>query len=158
MTSPRFDSEIFSLIPHREPMLLINSIVQLSADRSETLVLIDAQTPFMGDNLGVRGVPAWIGLEYMGQTSALIAGYQEREGLCEPHLGFLMGSRKYQSNVDQFTLGQTLRVICEQGTLVGTSLANFNCRIENSESGVELANASLSVFRRPLNDINTAKT
>lgn len=146
--SSRFDPDIFDLIPHREPMLLINKIVDLSATRSETLVLIDQHTPFIGEN----GVPAWIGLEYMGQTSALIAGYQERAGLCEPHLGFLMGSRKYSSHVDYFAPPKTLRVVCQEGVLVGTSLANFNCTISEAESDTILAEASLSVFRRPLNE------
>ncbi len=130
-------------------MLLINSIVELSAKRAETLVLIDSDTPFFDG----QGVPAWIGLEYMGQTSALIAGYQEREGLCEPQLGFLMGSRKYQTSVQQFSEGRVLRVSCDEGALVGTSLANFNCRIADADSEQELANASLSVFRRPLSEV-----
>ncbi len=143
----RFDPDIFDLIPHREPMLLINHIVNLNAQRSETLVLIDEQTPF----IAAHGVPAWIGLEYMGQTAALIAGYQEQQGLCEPHLGFLMGSRKYASNVDYFALHKTVRVVCEEGALVGNSLANFNCTISDAKSANVLATASLSVFRKPLN-------
>jgi len=148
----RFDPEILELIPHREPMLLINQIVNLTANRSETLVVIDEQTPFVTEH----GVASWIGLEYMGQTSALMAGFQEREGLCEPQLGFLMGSRKYQSDVEYFTLEQTLRVICEEGALVGSSLANFNCTILNADTDAVLASASLSVFRRPLNDIKAS--
>ncbi len=151
MSALRFDPEILTLIPHREPMLLINHIVRLSAQRAETLVTIDEQTPFVNSH----GVPAWIGLEYMGQTSALIAGFQEREGLCEPQLGFLMGSRKYQSQVDHFSLGQTLRVSCDEGALVGTSLANFNCALHVADTGVELATATLSVFRRPLAELDS---
>ncbi len=149
----RFDPEILELIPHREPMLLINRIVELSANRSETLVTIDVDTPFASE----QGVPAWIGLEYMGQTSALIAGFQEREGLCEPQIGFLMGSRKYDTKVSHFLLGQNLRVICEEGALVGSSLANFNCTIRHAGNDEELATASLSVFRRPLSENPVAK-
>lgn len=145
----RFDPEIFDLIPHREPMLLINRILDLSARRAETLVKIDTDTPFAT----TLGVPSWIGLEYMGQTSALIAGFQEREGLSEPQLGFLMGSRKYHSAADHFVLHQDLRIICEEGALVGSSLANFNCTIHQVSSDQLIASASLSVFRRPLEDM-----
>ena len=145
--TPRFDSEILDLIPHREPMLLINRLLSVSANSSESLVLVDEQAPFYQN---VKGVPAWIGLEYMGQTSALIAGYQRREGLLEPHLGFLMGVRKYQAQVSYFDPGENLIVLCEEAALVGDSLATFNCTIRTQTSSQELATAMLSVFRRPL--------
>lgn len=152
----RFDPTLFTLLPHRPPMLLVNQIVQLNEQRSETIVIIDAKSPFSSD----LGVPSWIGLEYMGQTAALIAGYQEQAGLCEPQLGFLMGSRKYTSSIEHFANGQNLRIICEQGTLVGSSLANFNCTIKNVigdsddlDDGQTIATATLSVFRRPLNEM-----
>lgn len=144
--SERFDPQIKQLIPHREPMLLINELLEVGQESSVSRVIIDAETPFADE----QGVPAWIGLEYMGQTAALIAGYQQREGLCEPHLGFLMGSRRYKTNVARFVLGHTLRVRCEQGALVGESLATFNCTITDETGGEQLANALLSVYRRPL--------
>ena len=144
--SERFDPQIKQLIPRREPMLLINELLEVGQESSESRVIIDTDTPFADE----QGVPAWIGLEYMGQTAALIAGYQQREGLCEPHLGFLMGSRRYQTSVARFTLGHTLRVRCEQAALVGESLATFNCTIPDETSGEQLANALLSVYRRPL--------
>ncbi|GHA14605.1 3-hydroxydecanoyl-ACP dehydratase [Arenicella chitinivorans] len=144
--SQRFDHEIKQLIPHREPMLLINELLEVSQQSSESRVFIDVDTPFATE----LGVPAWIGLEYMGQTAALIAGYQQREGLCRPHLGFLMGSRRYQSDAAYFVLGHTLRVRCEQAALVGESLATFNCTICDEITGEQMANALLSVYRRPL--------
>jgi len=143
----RFDPEILALIPHRQPMLLINQLLSVSANSSQALVVIDEQTPFFQNGYGV---PAWIGLEYMGQTSALIAGHQRREGLLEPHLGFLMGSRKYQSRVAYFKDQQLLVVSCKEAALVGDSLATFSCTINDEDSGQEIASALLSVFRRPL--------
>ena len=81
----RFDSEILELIPHRPPMLLINHIGKIAINESVAFVLIDEQTPFYEPELGV---PAWIGLEYMGQTAALIAGFQQKKGMIPEHLGF----------------------------------------------------------------------
>lgn len=143
----RFDPQLFELIPHREPMLLLNQILQVSDSSSEALVLIDSETPFFDQD---KGVPAWIGLEYMGQTSALIAGHQLKQGTAEPHLGFLMGSRKYQTNVSHFKPNKALIVRCDEAALVGDSLATFNCVISEQATGQELASAMLSVFRRPL--------
>jgi len=143
----RFDPQILDLIPHREPMLLINKLHSVSSQASQATVIIDEHTPFFK---GGYGVPAWIGLEYMGQTSALIAGYQHREGLLEPHMGFLMGSRKFVSHVPYFKANENLVVRCNEAALVGDSLATFNCTISVEDSGQDLATAMLSVFRRPL--------
>lgn len=143
----RFDSEVLELIPHRPPMLLINQIVSLSSTESKARVLIDEQTPFYQPD---KGVPTWIGLEYMGQTAALIAGFQQREGTTKPHRGFLMGSRKYQTERDYFELSENLIISCQEAALVGESLATFNCTIITQESEQIVAKAMLSVFRKPL--------
>ena len=151
------ETEIYDLIPHRPPMLLINKIVSLTQNSSESIVIINEKTPFYQNDYlqdkaddKIAGVPSWIGLEYMGQTAALIAGYQLREGLTQPHLGFLLGCRNYTAMESVFKNNSELLVSCEQGALVGDSLATFNCHIYDSKSKHELANASLSVFRKPI--------
>ena len=73
MTEPRFDSRLFDLIPHRPPMLLLNNVVSVNATSATSLVKVDETVSFYEPG---KGVPAWIGLEYMGQTAALIAGFQ----------------------------------------------------------------------------------
>ena len=144
----RFDSQLYELIPHRPPMLLINQVVSLDASSSSSLVTIDDAAPFYEHG---KGVPAWIGLEYMGQTAALIAGYQRQQGLVGPHLGFLLGTRAFKTQCDYFKFG-VLTVKCTEKALVGDGLATFDCSIEDSDpqNTSPLAVASLSVFRRPL--------
>ena len=61
------------LLPHRPPMLLVDKLIKVEADRSETEIVISSHSSFFVEDLGV---PAWIGIEYMGQTAATIAGYQ----------------------------------------------------------------------------------
>ncbi|MBL4851592.1 MAG: hypothetical protein JKY90_04840 [Gammaproteobacteria bacterium] len=145
--SERFDSRLLSLIPHRPPMLLINRIVNVSEKQSSAIVLIDEKTPFFDLK---HGVPAWIGIEYMGQTAALIAGYQLEQGLVEPHLGFLIGARSYQAQQDYFPPGKSIQVHCQEEAVVGNELASFNCKIYYDDINDWLAQASLSVLRQPL--------
>ena len=141
------DPGIIDLIPHREPLLLIHELIEVSASRSEALVHIDASSPFFvpGD-----GVPSIIGVEYMGQAAALIAGYQQQHGSLEPHLGFLLGVRAYQVAQASFPAGSTLRVTCEETAVVGTGLAKFDCEISDTDSGRALGTGKISVFRKPL--------
>ena len=144
----KFDAEILELIPHRPPMLLINQICSLAQTSSSALVKIDQQSPFYQPGLGV---PSWIGLEYMGQTAALIAGFQLREGLAQPHLGFIMASRQYKVSLEYFTLGAQLLVSCDEIAVVGETLATFKCSIVDNHTKQQLAEANLSVFRKPVN-------
>ena len=133
MLDSRFDSRLFELIPHRPPMLLINKVLKV-------------------DEPGY-GVPAWIGLEYMGQTAALIAGHQLQQGLVSPHLGFLLGTRAFKAECSYFEKGE-YSVRCEEKAIVGDGLATFDCFIENYDKTSQtikcLATASLSVFRRQI--------
>lgn len=127
-------------------MLLIDRLVSVSQNSAEALVEITMASPFIID----QKVPAWIGLEYMGQTAALIAGFQQREGSCEPHLGFLLGSRSFITKVAAFELGQILLVRAQEAAVVGKSLATFKCTIEDRKTQAVFAEAMLSVFRKPL--------
>lgn len=148
MSSADIEQDIFDLIPHRPPMLLINKIQSLNENGSQSIVVIDVGTTFVE----ASGVPSWIGLEYMGQTAALIAGYQLRAGLTKPHLGFLLGCRNYSVEQAYFSVGSELLVSCVEAALVGDSLATFDCTIEDNQTRQELAKASLSVFRKPLEE------
>ena len=149
----RFDPALFDLIPHRPPMLLINKVLELSDKSSAALVTIDKQASFYEPN---KGVPTWIGLEYMGQTAALIAGYQRQKGMIGPHMGFLLGTRAYKAQSDYFDDGITLRVSCAEKILVGDDLVTFDCQIQQydpeSSQHIPLATASLSVMRRPIKE------
>ncbi len=140
------DPELLDLLPHRPPMLLLQRVLALGADHASALVELDADAPFA---LPGQGVPVCVGLEYMGQTAALIAGYQLREGLIGPHLGFLLGSRRYRAHRDFFAPGSRLQVDVREGVVVDDSLANFDCTIRCLASDALLAEATLSVLRRP---------
>ena len=142
----RYEPKILELIPHRPPMLLVNRILSLGKKASRAEVFIDEETPFYEKNLGV---PASIGIEFMGQTAALIAGQQALNNPEEAKLGFLLGTRKYQSNVAYFKENSVLEVSCIEGAMVGETLASFNCEIRYKNSTEVIATASLSVLRKP---------
>ena len=152
---PRYEPKIMELIPHRPPMLLINKILSLSDKTSSAEVIIDDQTPFYETNLGV---PAAIGIELMGQTAALIAGHQALQNPKDAKLGFLLGTRKYQSSVAYFKENSMLEVKCIEGAMVGETLASFNCEIRYKNSPEIIASASLSVLRKPAESPETSKS
>jgi len=140
---------LLDYLPHRPPMLLLSRIIDLSAAKASAEVEINAHASFYVPN---KGVPAWIGIEYMGQTAALIAGHQQQCQQLSAHTGFLLGTRRYQTSQAWFPVGARLHVQCEQAATVGETLATFDCSISLNQVGI--ATARLSVFRRPATEIN----
>ena len=140
------DKEIFNLIPHRPPMLLLNRIRKVGTNYSEAEIDIHENSTFLTE----YGVPSYVGIEYMGQTAALIAGYQKQQGELEEHLGFLMAVRFYHCQSDYFKINQTLLINCQEQAVVGNTLATFACEIKDKITDKKLAEAQLSVFRQKI--------
>lgn len=142
------NAQLEKLLPHRPPMLLLDEPVHVDATMGEALVRITELSTFY---IPGKGVPSWVGLEYMGQTAALIGGFQQLSGDLEDHTGFLLGSRQFKSARAWYGVGTTLRVHCRQSALVGDTLANFDAQIflHDSASELPVATAVLSVFRQP---------
>ena len=142
------NTNFLAMIPHRPPMLLIDYVEEVSQTASSAKTIIHKDSPFFQTE---KGVPAWIGVEYMGQTAALIAAYQLQEGSVEPHLGLLLGTRKFVANTAWFLENSELLISCKEVAVVGATLATFDCSIHDIEKDVELASARLSVYRKPRN-------
>ncbi len=141
------DKRLIELLPHRSPMLLLDRFVEVSNTSARSEITIACESPFYVRELGV---PSWVALEYMGQTAALIAGFQLEQGTVAPHLGFLLGTRKFKANTDYFSLGCSLFITCEELAVVGDSLATFSCEVKNKCNDELLATAQLSVMRKPI--------
>ncbi len=147
INTPAVNYSLHDLIPHREPMMLLSSVVELGDNFSTSEIIISSTSSFFVPN---KGVPSWIGVEYMGQTAALIAGYQLQQGTVAPHLGLLLGTRKYEAFTAWFKEGDVLLVSCKEIAVVGQELATFQCEIRHKSDGVIYATAKLTVFRKSL--------
>ncbi|MBX2809226.1 MAG: hypothetical protein KTR20_11405 [Cellvibrionaceae bacterium] len=143
----RIDPKLLDLLPHRPPMLLLHQLHHVDAQSASAGVYIHQQTPFFETG---QGVPTWIGIEYMGQTAALIAGNQARQAPGDAAaLGLLLGTRHYRADSSHFQPGATLRIHCQQEARVGDELATFACTICHAGEDKPIASAKLSVLRRP---------
>jgi predicted hotdog family 3-hydroxylacyl-ACP dehydratase len=115
---------IGELLPHGPEMTVIDRLVEYSPQRSIATVVVTPQSPFF---LG-SGVPAWLGIEYMAQTIAAHAGFAARLRGERPAIGFLLGTRAYESEVGEFALGSTLTITVEP-VVMEARLAAFQCSI-----------------------------
>ena len=79
------------LVLHRGPMSLLDRVQAVEDDSLVAMVEIREGIPFFAG----CAVPAWVGLEYMAQAIAALAGARaRREGRPIP-LGLLIGCRKF---------------------------------------------------------------
>jgi predicted hotdog family 3-hydroxylacyl-ACP dehydratase len=83
----------------------------------------------------------------MAQAAAAWAGWQRHaraDGRGAARIGFLLGTRRYQSSRAAFRVGDVLRVSVQRLFQAENGLGQFECVI--SVDGAEVARASLNVF------------
>jgi len=133
---------VTELVPHTGDMVLLDRIVDCD-DQSLT-----AELAVRGDGLLCDGptVPAWVGIEYMAQTIAAYVGMKAKLANEPIRLGFLLGTRFYNSNIAAFKVGATLTIRVEK-IIQDDGLGVFECRILGE--GVDIT-ANLNVYQPPL--------
>ena len=132
--------DIASLVPHAEPMLLVDRVIAADAENCSTEVHIRDDSLFC-----VNGaVGAHVGLEYMAQTIAAHAGYLAHLEGSPVKPGMLLGTRSFQSTTPAFRSGTTLRIHVRRLFVADNGLGSYACKIDDMENG--LAEAVLTVF------------
>ena len=132
------------LVPHRESMRLLSSVLEHSEHRTVCAVEVGTDSPFL---TGDGGVPVFVGVEYLAQGVAAHAGLRGWVKGEPPRVGFLIGSRRLdvRGHAD-FRVGQ--RLIVEVVRAWGEEeLAMFSCRLVDADSQVVVLEGTLSVVQ-----------
>jgi predicted hotdog family 3-hydroxylacyl-ACP dehydratase len=130
---------VTDFIPHSGDMVLLDRIVDFDEQG------LTAQLTVRGDELFSPGpsVPAWVGIEYMAQSVAAYVGVKAKQANEPIRLGFLLGTRFYNSNVAAFEVGATLTIRVEK-IIQDDGLGVFECQILGD--GVDIT-ANLNVYQ-----------
>jgi len=137
------DWPLAELLPHAGDMILIDEIVAFDEEQIHTRLTV---TPGGLFNLADGAMPAWVGVELMAQSVAAYAGCQARVRGEAVELGFLLGSRKFECNVEQFPVGSLLQIHALRSLQDDNGMGVFECRLTGP--GIE-AFARLNVYRPP---------
>ncbi|MGI2178111.1 thioester dehydrase [Shewanella frigidimarina] len=135
--------DISTFIPHRAPMILIDNVLEHRPDCLITATHISPNSAYFDAQL--NGVPNYVGIEYMAQSIAALAGVEallRNEGI---RVGFLLGTRKLQMHIDTFTLGESYRTQVTRLYQEESGLAVFDCQIYHHE--ILVAAANVNVFQ-----------
>ncbi len=140
--------DIHTLVPHAEPMVLLDRVISFENENLCAEVTIRPDSLFCSE----EGVGAWVGIEYMAQAIAAHAGYEQQLHGLPTKVGFLLGSRRYDCNWPMFPIGSVLQVHVHRVLLSENGLGSYECRIEaKGRHDVNLnATAIVTVFQ-PVN-------
>jgi predicted hotdog family 3-hydroxylacyl-ACP dehydratase len=133
------DIDVAELLPHAGKAILIDKVLEYD---QESLIaeLVVRDDQLFGDG---QSVPAWLGIEYMAQTVAAHGGILRYLAGKPINLGFLVGTRRYTSNISTINVGtcltvQVKKIVEDQG------LSVFMCQI--SGVGIDIS-AKLNVYQ-----------
>ncbi len=134
---PALSYPLEELVPHRQPMLLIDE-----------LLLFDAETKSLTAAVTIRPdwCESWVAIELMAQSAAALAGLMDKESgyTGVPRPGFLLGTRRLTLNLPRFEVGA--RYLVKATSIFNDhESASFACEILKDETLV--AEATLNAYR-----------
>lgn len=132
---------VAELLPHGGDMILLDDVLDGSDQFARAALTV------RGDGLfddGAGRVPAWVGIEYMAQAIALWIGYNRLCRGLEVELGFLLGTRRYETNVEHLAVGARLEASAHLLLMEETGLGAFECHLEGE--GVAIS-ARINAFQ-----------
>ena len=130
------------ILPHRDPMILIDRVLEKGEEYLLAEVDLGKQSLFM-EQSGL--VPSYVGFEYMAQAISALIGMRALENNRPVKLGFLLGTRKYKTDIDYFPKNERIRVRVDI-SLFDDEFGVFDCTIV-SENNKELATAALKAIQ-----------
>lgn len=132
--------EIKDIIPHSEPMAIIDDILSVNVERGyiKTVVKVQPQKLMFDHEIG--GVWVVAGLEFMSQTAACY--YYFKNNNQKPKSVHLLGTRHYDSKIEMFADGKTYTCIAKE-IYEDEILTSFECSIFDDSK--ECANAIINM-------------
>ncbi|WP_030129195.1 hotdog family protein [Pseudomonas sp. QTF5] len=131
------------LLPHAGDMILIEQILSFDDEQIHTRLTVRPGGLF---NRPDGSLPAWVGIELMAQSVAAYAGCHARQKGNAVELGFLLGTRKFECNVEHFPAGTELTIHGIRSLEDDNGMGVFECHL--TAPGIH-ATARLNVFRPP---------
>lgn len=140
MTTPTLPT-IAQVVPHAGAMRLLDTLLHADDEHAVAQSIARQDNLFAGDG----GIPAWVGIEFMAQTIAAWAGARALRAGGAPAIGFLLGSRRYESDVASFPFGAVLTMTARMELIGDNGLGMFACTL--ALDGREVARANVSVYQ-----------
>lgn len=126
---------------HRGSMLLLDKLLEISAEHSVCSWSVPVSHPIFGMK---EGIPAYVAIECMAQCVAVHAGAISLLKNQGPPLGLLLGTRQFRATQTHFESGIEYRVTCHELLRDTQGMASFGCGIGSGDE--VFASCQLVVF------------
>lgn len=126
MLRPGLPYTVAELLPHGAGMVLLDHLRAYDEDSATCAVTVRPDSPF---SAGQRGVPGWVGIEYMAQTLCAYIGIVRLQAGQKIQIELLLGTRSYDCARPWFAAGTTLAVHAEMLMRSPDGVCAFSCRI-----------------------------
>ncbi|MEE8166864.1 MAG: hypothetical protein V3T64_14955 [Myxococcota bacterium] len=140
--SARSFPPIAELVPHADPMLLLDRVLTHEATHTVCATSAD-RSPLFANSDG--SVPSWVGIEYMAQCAAVHGELANRIRGEAPRPGLLLGSRRLEIHRDAFAAGDPLEVTARHH-MGESGLVAFDCSIRSASSGETLVEGRVNLY------------
>ncbi|MDB4974898.1 MAG: thioester dehydrase [Myxococcaceae bacterium] len=134
---------IEQVLPHRAPMLWIDSVVAQQRDDVHCRLTVRPSHVFVVDGQ----VDPVVSIEWMAQTVGALVGLWDRRRSEVPRPGYLIAVPEAEFMVESFQVGDVLDLHAHK-TWGDATLASFEAQVDRA--GLLAARAQLSVYRRKL--------
>lgn len=135
------EKDLAKILPHDKPMILIDELMEVNLEKqcAKASVTISEDKIFFDKN--INGISPLAGIEFMAQTIGCYAYYKASEKI--PKIGFLLGTRFYENNLEKFENGKTYTITAKE-IYSADELVSFECLIYND--GIK-AKATINAFQ-----------
>ena len=130
------------LLPHAGNMVLIDRILEYGDGMAVSAVKVADNSLFYDET--IQGIHAAIGIEWMAQTIAAVAGIFALQNNKPVQIGFLLGTRRYEPAKSVFALGEEYIVRVNQLYREDNGLGAFEGSIQLDDKII--AESKLNVF------------
>ncbi|TLF51808.1 hypothetical protein FEI13_07535 [Halomonas urmiana] len=153
---------IADLVPHSGIMCLLDEVLEIGEEHLRARITPRADDPFadtavtepaladapLAQTTGASspGIPGWVGLEWLAQAIAAWSGHTVGTQGGKPQIGFLLGARRYDCEVEYFALGEPVEVEIHLDYRADNGLGAFRGELLGRD-GVVLAHSTLNVFQ-----------
>ncbi|MGB3052066.1 MAG: hypothetical protein WBB42_13770 [Polyangiales bacterium] len=135
---------IRELIPHADPMVLLDELVHWAPGEARCSLTIAPGTPFVSDG----AVDTIVSIEYMGQAVAACSGYAAFRGGGSIRVGMIIGCRRFDINVPTLRVGDELMIHVHE-IRAQEELSVFRCEVHRGDEAVASAQLTLYHAEKP---------
>ena len=126
-------ADVAKLVPHAGKMLLLSRIARHNVEERMLVSEVDIAANDLFYDETLKGVPVWVGFEYMAQSISALSGIYNRHLDISPRVGFIVSVSAYKANAVAFAPGTTVSVKVHETMRIESDVM-FTCEIKCGET------------------------